>query len=147
MELLFDLKIVLFEATIIDKVTVINNDLKTINMKTKILAFFTLIAVSVNAQIIVKTTTEKKNVVLEAFTGQRSKFDPSGHKISDDFAAQNSGRVVILNVHCGPYAFGTPNYNVTVGSSNYGDTLYQYPGVELLGFPAGTINRRLFSGK
>jgi len=146
LELLFDLKIVLFEATIIDKVTVINNDLKTINMKTKILAFFTLIAVSVNAQIIVKTTTEKKNVVLEAFTGRKAGYDPSGHKISDDFAAQNSGRVVILNVHCGLFATGTPNYNVTVGSSNYGDTLYQYPGVELLGFPAGTINRRLFSG-
>ena len=93
-----------------------------------------------------KTKAEKKNAVLEGFTGQAAGFDADGHRRADAFSTSNPGRVVVLNIHCGFYATGTLNYNVTVGSNNYGNTLYQHPDVDLRGFPGATINRRLFSG-
>lgn len=101
---------------------------------------------AVSAQEIASKDPKNKNVVLEEFTGKTCGYCPDGHKKADEFSAANPGRVVLINVHCGSYASGTPNYNVMVGGANYGNALYGQPGVDLKGFPAGTVNRTLFSG-
>ena len=105
-----------------------------------------LVGGSVSAQDLASTSPKNKNVVLEDFTGRKCTFCPDGTRLAEIFAKDNPGRVLIIGAHCGSYATGTPDYNVMVDGANYGNALYQEPGVDLKGFPAGTINRRLFAG-
>ena len=98
---------------------------------------------AISAQKLASKDVENKNVILEEFTGKTCGFCPDGHKKGDEFSAANPGRVVLINIHCGSYARGIPNYNVMLGSANYGDDLYKHPDVKLRGFPAGTVNRTL----
>ncbi len=101
---------------------------------------------SVSAQELASKDPKNKNVVLEDFTGRKCTFCPDGTRLAEIFSKANPGRVLIIGAHCGSYATGTPDYNVMVDGANYGDALYKEPGVDLKGFPAGTINRRLFAG-
>ncbi|MFA7082360.1 MAG: Omp28-related outer membrane protein [Bacteroidales bacterium] len=87
----------------------------------------------------VSTTPANKNVVLEEYTGKSCGYCPDGHKLANIFANANSGRVVLLNIHQGSFANGTPNYKTI-----WGDALANQTG--LTGYPSGTVNRRVFSG-
>jgi len=117
-------------------------------MKTRLLTTVALIGAGFygNAQDIVNTALENKNVILEEFTGKTCGYCPDGHKRAQEFSENNPGDVVLINVHCGNYASGTPNYNVMLGTDNYGDNLYRHSSVKLLGFPAGMVNRTNFPG-
>jgi hypothetical protein len=100
-----------------------------------------------SAQKFVSTTPSNKIAVVEEFTGKTCGYCPDGHKRVDELIAANPGKVIGINVHAGSYASGTPNYRCSLSTSaDYGQSLYQYTGVNLTGFPAGTVNRTLFSG-
>lgn len=95
-----------------------------------------------NAQTFVSTTPSNKNVVLEEFTGIGCTFCPDGHRIAQQLITNNPGRVIAINVHTGDFAIpslGQPDYRTAFGSS-----LAAQSG--LRGYPAGTINRRVFLG-
>lgn len=91
-------------------------------------------ALGASSQVIVSTTPSNKNVILEELTGKTCTFCPDGHKRAQAIKDANPGRVVILNIHTGSYAAGTPNYR-----SPWGD----YVGglFNVTGYPTGAINR------
>jgi len=109
-----------------------------------------LFTTGLSAQNLVTRDIEKKNVVLEEFTGKTCGYCPDGHKRADEFSAANPGDVVLINIHAGGYAKGTPNYNTytdaPTNAVNYGNVNYGHPDVQLSGFPAGAVNRTLFTG-
>ncbi|MBL4656949.1 MAG: T9SS type A sorting domain-containing protein [Flavobacteriales bacterium] len=103
-----------------------------------------LLSVAVQAQTIVSTTAENKNVVLEEFTGIYCTYCPDGHVIAQALKDNNPGDVVLVNVHVGGYAApnagsGDPDFRTAFGTS-----LANQSG--LCGYPAGTINRHEFAG-
>ncbi|MCH2234217.1 MAG: Omp28-related outer membrane protein [Crocinitomicaceae bacterium] len=84
----------------------------------------------------------RKNVVLEEYTGIYCGYCPDGHKKGKEFAEDYPGDVMLINIHTGSYASPSgsdPDYRTTHGSSLAGQASI---GV----YPAGTINRRVFSG-
>ncbi len=94
------------------------------------------------AQLPVSQTAENRNVILEEFTGINCTFCPDGHKIASNYANANAGDVFLVNIHVGGYAVpgaGQPNFR-----TSFGTAIANQSG--LTGYPAGTINRNLFSG-
>ncbi|MBT3622128.1 MAG: Omp28-related outer membrane protein [Flavobacteriales bacterium] len=109
-------------------------------MKKILLSVFTLGIITVNAQTFVSITAENKNIVLEEFTGIYCTYCPDGHLLAQQLYDSNPGDVVLINIHEGSYAdpsgndpdFRTPFGTAITGQSN------------ILGYPAGTINRHEF---
>ena len=94
------------------------------------------------AQLLSKSSTEKRTSLIETYTGHRAYYDSHAHKIVDDILSQNPNRVVAINLHCGGFAGWAPNYRSTVGSVDYGNQVYQHGDVKILGWPSASINRR-----
>ena len=107
--------------------------------KTFLISVFLVVCAILFAQVptIVSTTPSNKNIVLEEYTGKGCTYCPDGHKKANQIAAANPGRVVVINIHQGSYASGTPNYTTSFGNSLANQT-------GLTGYPAGTVNRRNF---
>lgn len=106
------------------------------------LSLFTAYSLVSMAQLPVSTTAENKNAVLEEFTGIYCVYCPDGHARAQAFHDQNPGDVVLINIHTGGYAnpqSGDPDFRTNYGASIAGQT-------NLAGYPAGTINRREFTG-
>ncbi|MDP4934768.1 MAG: Omp28-related outer membrane protein [Salibacteraceae bacterium] len=93
-----------------------------------------------NAQTIVSTSSQNRNVVLEEFTGIHCTFCPDGHKKANELKAANPGRVVLINIHSGGYA--TPGAGEPDFRTPYGEPIDDQAGIA--GYPAGTINRENF---
>ncbi|NLO50130.1 MAG: Omp28-related outer membrane protein [Bacteroidales bacterium] len=91
---------------------------------------------------IVSTDPENRNVVLEEFTGIHCVYCPSGHKIAHDLMMAHPDDFFPINIHQGSYA--TPNPGEPDFKSPFGDALAAQ--TDLVGYPAGTVNRHLFSG-
>ncbi|NOR88336.1 MAG: Omp28-related outer membrane protein, partial [Bacteroidales bacterium] len=94
------------------------------------------------SQTIVGTDPENKNVVLEEFTGIHCVYCPDGHAIAQAIYDQHPNDVVLINIHTGSFASpgaGEPDYRTQWGSAIAGQS-------GLTGYPAGTVNRHLFSG-
>jgi len=111
-------------------------------MKRVLLLLSSLATTLAFAQLPVSQTAENRNVVLEEFTGIYCVFCPDGHKRANQLKANNPGDVVLVNIHTGSFANpsgGDPDYRTTFGSA-----LANQSG--LTGYPAGTVNRQLFSG-
>lgn len=92
------------------------------------------------AQLPVSTSPENKNVVLEEFTGLNCVYCPDGHKRANQLATNNPGDVVLINVHAGSFATpgpGEPDYRTPDGQAIDNEA-------NVSGYPAGTINRRVF---
>lgn len=88
------------------------------------------------------TTQMKKNVVLEDFTGVRCGYCPDGHVRAKALEDANPGKIVVICVHAGSYAApasGWANFTTPFGDAISGQT-------GLTGYPAGTVNRHVFSG-
>ena len=86
------------------------------------------------AQTIVDTTVQKRNVVVEEFTGVDCGYCPHGHQLVNELANSYPGRVVPINIHCGVYSSNT--YTTPYGETLLSNTAYA-------GFPCGAINRKL----
>lgn len=110
----------------------------------KLLSFlsFLLISLSFFAQTIVGTTVETKNVVLEEFTGIHCTFCPQGHAIAQAIKDAHPDNVFLINIHTGSYA--TPSGDEPDFRTDFGAAIASQSG--LTGYPAGTVNRHLFSG-
>ncbi len=88
----------------------------------------------------VAQTPLNKNAVLEELTGKACQFCPSGHKIANTISAAHPGRVILVNIHSGSYANGTPNYKTTDGNALDG---FFNPG----GYPAGSVQRKPYGSE
>ncbi|BDS13889.1 T9SS type A sorting domain-containing protein [Aureispira anguillae] len=107
----------------------------------KLKSLFTLLALAtgastVSAQNIVGTAATNKNVILEELTGKTCGYCPDGHKRAQQLYDANPGRIVLLNIHTGSYAAGTPNYRT--GWGDYVGGLFN-----VTGYPTGAVNRRV----
>ena len=97
---------------------------------------------SVSAQTIVSTNPENRKVVLEEFTGIYCVFCPDGHAIAQNIQNQNPGNVFLINIHQGSYAAPSgndPDFRTQWGNAIAGQS-------NLVGYPAGTVNRHYFPG-
>ncbi|KAA6302237.1 MAG: hypothetical protein EZS26_001597 [Candidatus Ordinivivax streblomastigis] len=90
------------------------------------------------SRTIVPTQPLNKNVILEEFTGINCQYCPDGHKRANQIAQDNPNRVSVINIHQGGYANVTPDYR-----TEWGDAIANQTGLE--GYPAGTVNRHVFS--
>ena len=92
------------------------------------------------SQIIVDTTPQYKNVILEEFTGIHCTFCPDGHVIAQSIKDMYPDDVFVLNLHTGGYAIpspGEPDFRVQENDSIATIS-------NLAGYPAGTVNRHQF---
>lgn len=94
------------------------------------------------SQTFVSTTPENKNVVLEEFTGISCTYCPDGHRIANDIYNNNPTDVVLINIHTGGYA--SPQGPGTDFNTMFGSAIAAQS--NLSGYPAGTVNRRVFAG-
>ncbi|NND62680.1 MAG: Omp28-related outer membrane protein, partial [Flavobacteriaceae bacterium] len=94
-------------------------------------------------QTIVSTAPENKKVVLEEFTGINCVFCPQGHAIAKAIQDNNPGNVFLINIHTGSFAnpnTGQPDFRTPFGSAIASQS-------QLVGYPAGTVNRHYFPGQ
>lgn len=98
------------------------------------------------AQLPVSTTAQNKKVVLEEFTGIYCGWCPDGHKLANNLkASKPKGDVIVINVHTGGYAQpgpSDPDYRTSEGA-----VISNITGMNITGYPTGSINRHLFSGQ
>ena len=109
-------------------------------MKKIVLSFlglFAAFAVSAQAPQFVSTEPANKNVIIEEYTGINCGYCPDGHRIVREYEEENPGRVFGINIHQGGFAANTY-------TTQWGDALANQTGLE--GYPAGTVNRHVFSG-
>ncbi|MCR4878222.1 MAG: Omp28-related outer membrane protein, partial [Bacteroidales bacterium] len=104
-------------------------------------AVFTVVATTaVFAQAtdtIVPTTPTNRNVLLEVYTTTGCMFCPDAHRMANELAAANPGRVNIINVY-------ENHYTSNVYTTEFGTALVDQTNTG--GYPAGTVNRHVFSG-
>lgn len=106
-------------------------------MKNKILwilAYLCLCSIDLQAaEWQVKTDVEKKNVLMEEFTGTSCYWCPEGHAVAERMAHVWPGRVLIVNIHTGSLA---RNYK-----TNEGDIIGKTFDTDNAGYPCGDVNR------
>ncbi len=95
---------------------------------------------TLNAQTLVSTDVQKKNVVLEEFTGIHCQYCPEGHAIAQALQDDNPGNVVLVNIHQG--SFAVPSGSEPDFRTPFGDAIANQTG--LTGYPSGTVNRHVF---
>ncbi|PKP19352.1 MAG: hypothetical protein CVU05_11615 [Bacteroidetes bacterium HGW-Bacteroidetes-21] len=99
------------------------------------------IAGFVAAQTVVPIIPQERNAVLEEYTGIKCGYCPDGHYRANLLAADNPGRVVLVNIHQGSFAVpstGQPDFRTP-----WGDALATNANIS--GYPSGTVNRQVFS--
>jgi len=111
-------------------------------MKKITLAVLLIAGLSSSAQTIVSTTPQNKKVVLEEFTGIYCVYCPEGHAVANGIKAADPNNTFIINVHVG--GFATPGPGEPDFRTPFGIPIASQTG--LIGYPTGTINRRVFSG-
>ena len=92
-------------------------------------------------QNIVTINPQYKSTILEEFTGIYCGYCPDGHLIASNMYNANPDRVILINIHQGSFAnpgAGDPDYR-----TSWGDAIANQTG--LTGYPAGTVNRHVFS--
>ncbi|MFA5417324.1 MAG: hypothetical protein WC341_02590 [Bacteroidales bacterium] len=102
-------------------------------MKKNLLVLFMFVAFAANlgAQTLVSTEVQKKNVVLEEFTGIHCQYCPDGHAIAQAMQNENPGRVVLVNIHQG--SFAVPSGSEPDFRTPFGDAIANQTG--LTGYP------------
>lgn len=111
--------------------------------KPLLLSLFILIyLLPVNAQNIVSTEIENKNVVLEEYTGIKCGYCPEGHAIAQAIKDDHPEDVVLINIHQG--SFAVPEGEQPDFRTPWGEALAEQYGIS--SYPTGTINRHLFNG-
>lgn len=107
-----------------------------------ILTAFVFTYTNILAQgIPVSHSVEKRNVILEDFTGIYCVNCPNGHYYANLLKENNPGDVALIMVHTGGYAAPTgsdPDFRTQFGSALENAS-------DLTGYPSATINRHLFA--
>ncbi len=111
-------------------------------MNAKSILFFLLWAPFVGAQTIVSTAPENAKVILEEFTGIYCVYCPQGHTIAQNIQNQHPGDVFLINIHTG--SFANPSGNDPDFRTQWGAAIANQS--QLVGYPAGTVNRHYFPG-
>lgn len=107
--------------------------------------FTTLIGVfflsfNISAQNYVSTQPQTRGVLIEHFGGVHCGYCPDGHRIANEIAAANPGKVWVSSIHAGGYApTSYPNFNTA-------DGLEIHNSFEISGYPAGLVNRTTDNG-
>ncbi|MDR0348608.1 MAG: Omp28-related outer membrane protein [Tannerella sp.] len=86
----------------------------------------------------VSTEVQKKNILLEEFTGIHCVYCPEGHKIANNLIAAQEGTVYTIAIHSGSFATpsqGEPDFRISEGAAI--DSYFK-----VSGYPAGMINRK-----
>lgn len=84
---------------------------------------------------------QKRNAVLEEFTGIGCRNCPSGHLLANTIRADHPGDVVLINIHQGYYANGyTPDL-----TTSFGNALASQASIS--SYPNATVNRHVFAGQ
>ncbi|MEO6903309.1 MAG: Omp28-related outer membrane protein [Bacteroidia bacterium] len=91
-------------------------------------------ATAVFAQLPVSTAPEKKNVVIEEYTGIHCGNCPLGHKMVNQLEKDHPGDVFGINIHTGSFATGKPDLRTP-----FGDGITSIASVT--GYPAASVNR------
>jgi len=112
-------------------------------MKKQLLTILSIAtAASAFAQLPVSTTPQNRKVVLQEFTGVYCGYCPDGHVRAENLKSANPGNVVLINIHSGSFAnvnTGQPDLKTSVGNA-----IDPMTGMNILGYPAGDINRTNF---
>lgn len=90
---------------------------------------------AVMAQTIVSTQVEKRNVLIEEFTGVNCGYCPDGHYIANLICDYFYGHAWAINIHAGGYATGS-GYTTT-----FGDGIHELFSNQIQGYPCGVVNR------
>lgn len=98
-----------------------------------------LTAGAMMAQTIVSTEVEKRNVVLEEFTGYHCGWCPNGHQVANEICDQYDGHAWAINIHTGGFASGS-GYTTTMG-----DQIASLWNIS--GYPCGSVNRTSIQGR
>lgn len=88
----------------------------------------------------VSQTQGYKTVVLEELTGIKCVYCPAGHKIANEIAEANPGKVILVNIHAGGYADATPDYRTTAGNA-----INSFFAPD--GYPTGSVQRTAVAGE
>lgn len=100
---------------------------------------FAAVSGSMFAQLPVSTSTANRKVVLEEYTGIHCGYCPDGHVKANAIKAANPSNVVLINIHSGSFAnaaVGEQDLKTTIGTA-----IDAMPGMSILGYPAGDVNR------
>ncbi|MPM39053.1 hypothetical protein SDC9_85684 [bioreactor metagenome] len=90
--------------------------------------------------------TVKRKILLEDYTGHQCPNCPGAAIIAHQLMEMYPEQIVLVTVHAGYFAnLASPNY-MTDFRCTTGNDLNTYFGVDLIGNPNGTINRKEFSG-
>lgn len=103
---------------------------KVVSLLTALLAVGTLMA---QEPTIVSTSVEKRNVIIEEFTGINCGYCPDGHARANAICEQYAGHAWAINIHEGGFASGSGF------TTEYGDQLATLWTIS--GYPCGTVNR------
>ena len=100
----------------------------------------TVIFLQLNAQELVITAPQLKNIILEEYTGINCPYCPYGHQVAEGIMNDYPTRTAIINVHTGYYA--TPSEGQPDFRTDFGPGLASEASVS--GFPSASVNRHLF---
>lgn len=103
--------------------------------------FYGFLATHAQQNYKVGVEPEKKNILLESFTGTTCGFCPEGHRIANTIAKIFNGEAYVLNIHAGTLAGASKGVDF---KTEEGDALSDYFKSELAGYPCAMINRHLF---
>ena len=98
------------------------------------------VAMAQETPTLVSTQAQNRKILIEEYTGIGCSFCPTGHKNANTVVAAYPDRAFVINIHQGSLAVDQ-NPDLT---TQYGDNLFYQTGGS--GYPAGTINRHIFSG-
>lgn len=87
------------------------------------------------AQTIVSTQVQKRNVLIEEFTGVGCGYCPDGHARANAICDTYEGHAWAINIHAGGYADGS-GYTTSDGDGIHNEFLSQIDG-----YPCGVVNR------
>lgn len=96
--------------------------------------------INLNAQTLVSTEPQKRNVIIEDFTGVGCQNCADGHKIANSLMSYYEDRVWAINIHAGNYA-GSAAYDFKTVDGNE-----IFNGFNITGYPQAVINRTTENG-
>ncbi len=105
------------------------------------LSSFLFLGVTVFGQSLpVSQSQGYKTAVLEELTGIKCQFCPDGHRLANEVADANPGKVILVNIHAGGYANATPDFRTPAGNA-----INSFFAPD--GYPTGSVQRTAVGGK